>query len=46
VRSKRRSQSRQDAGIVEFEHQGINQRGETVAVCRRAGLMKCRSAEA
>src|SRR6201993_5309337 len=46
VRSKRRSQSRKDAGIVEFEHQGINQRGETVAVCRRAGLMKCRSAEA
>ena len=45
VRSKRRSQSRKDAGIVEFEHQGINQRGETVAICRRAGLMKCRSTE-
>src|SRR5271167_3336495 len=45
VRAKRRSQSRPDAGIVEFEHQGINQRGETVAVCRRAGLMKCRPAE-
>src|SRR6266700_2486419 len=45
VRSKRRSQSRKDAGIIEFEHQGINQRGETVAICRRAGLMKCRSAE-
>ena len=44
VRAKRRSQSRQDAGIVEFEHQGINQRGETVAVCRRAALMKCRPA--
>jgi len=44
VRAKRRSQSRQDAGIVEFEHQGINQRGETVVVCRRAGLMKCRPA--
>src|SRR5713101_3241737 len=43
VRSKRRSRSRKDAGIVEFEHQGINQRGETIAVCRRAGLMKCRS---
>src|ERR1700757_4709453 len=42
VRSKRRSRSREDAGIIEFEHQGINQRGETVAVCRRAGLMKCR----
>src|SRR6266446_10929847 len=46
VRSKRRSKSRKDAGIVEFEHQGINQRGETVMVCRRAGLMKCRSVEA
>jgi len=45
VRAKRRSRSRQDAGIVEFEHQGINQRGETVAVCRRTGLMKCRPAE-
>ena len=44
VRGKRRSQSRQDAGIVEFEHQGINQRGETVAVCRRAALMKYRPA--
>jgi acyl dehydratase len=45
VKSKRRSQSRKDAGIVEFEHQGVNQRGEVVAICRRAGLMKCRSAE-
>src|ERR1700748_2622557 len=41
VKSKRRSQSRADAGIVEFEHQGINHRGEIVAGCRRAGLMKC-----
>jgi len=40
VRAKRRSRSRQDAGIVEFEHQGINQRGETVAVCQRTALMK------
>ena len=45
VRSKRRSQSRKDAGIVEFEHQGINQRDETVAICLRVGLMKCRSTE-
>jgi acyl dehydratase len=44
VRAKRRSQSRRDAGIVEFEHQGINQRGETVAVCQRAALMKYRPA--
>jgi acyl dehydratase len=42
VCGKRRSRSRTDAGIVEFEHQGINQRGEIVAICRRAGLMKCR----
>jgi acyl dehydratase len=45
VRAKRRSRSRKDAGIVEFEHQGINQRGEIVAVCRRAALMNCRIAE-
>jgi acyl dehydratase len=45
VRSKRRSGSRKNAGIVEFEHQGINQRGEIVAVCRRAALMNCRTAE-
>ena len=44
VRAKRVSRSRADAGIVEFEHQGINQRGETVAICRRTGLMKCRPA--
>jgi acyl dehydratase len=42
VCGKRRSRSRADSGIVEFEHQGINQRGETVAICRRAALMKCR----
>jgi acyl dehydratase len=41
VRSKRKSRSRPDAGIVEFEHQGINQHGETVAICRRSGLMMC-----
>ena len=45
IRAKRMSRSRGDAGIVEFEHYGINQRGETVAICRRAGLMKCRPAE-
>src|SRR5947208_6872313 len=32
--------SRSEAGIVEFEHVGLNQRGEEVAVCRRAALMK------
>lgn len=45
VLSKRASRSRPDAGIVEFEHQGLNQRGEVVAICRRAGLMKRRNAE-
>jgi acyl dehydratase len=44
VVSLRRSRSRSDAGIVEFEHEGLNQRGETVAICRRAALMKTRPA--
>ena len=44
VLSVRRSKSRADAGIVEFEHVGLNQRGETVAICRRAALMKTRPA--
>ncbi|MGH7094949.1 MAG: MaoC family dehydratase [Stellaceae bacterium] len=42
VMSLRKSRSRADAGIVEFEHVGLNQTGETVAICRRAALMKCR----
>ena len=42
VISVRRSKSRSDAGIVEFEHIGLNQSGETVAICRRAALMKTR----
>jgi acyl dehydratase len=36
----RQSRSRQDAGIVFFEHRAKNQRGEIVARCRRAALMK------
>ena len=44
VMSLRRSKSRSDAGIVEFEHVGLNQHGETVAICRRAALMKTRAA--
>ena len=44
VIAKRASRSRSDAGIVEFEHQGLNQRGETVAICRRAALMKTKPA--
>ena len=43
VISVRRSKSRSDAGIVEFEHEGLNQRGETVAICRRAALMKTKT---
>jgi len=44
VRAKRQSRSRPAAGIVEFEHEGLNQRGETVAICRRSALMRCRPA--
>jgi acyl dehydratase len=43
VITTRRSRSRPDAGIVEFEHEGLNQRGETVAICRRAALMKTKA---
>jgi acyl dehydratase len=43
VIATRRSKSRADAGIVEFEHEGLNQAGETVAICRRAALMKART---
>jgi acyl dehydratase len=42
---KRMSRSRADSGIVEFEHVGLNQHGDTVAICRRAGLMKTRPAQ-
>lgn len=42
VLSRRPSRSRPDAGIVEFEHQAINQRGEVVAICVRAAFMRCR----
>jgi acyl dehydratase len=44
VVSVRKSRSRSDAGIVEFEHVGLNQRGEEVAICRRAALMKTKPA--
>ena len=40
VRSVRASRSRPEAGVVEFEHQAINQRGETVASCLRTAFMK------
>ncbi len=41
VIAKRMSKSRADAGIVEFEHRGNNQRGENVCICRRSAFMKC-----
>ena len=44
VVSLRKSKSRNDAGIVEFEHVGLNQNGDIVAICRRAAFMKCRPA--
>ncbi|MFC4540342.1 MaoC family dehydratase [Halosolutus amylolyticus] len=37
---KRTSESRDDSGIVTFEHRGINQDGETVCSCTRVALMK------
>jgi acyl dehydratase len=39
VIEKRDSKSRPEWGIVLFEHRGVNQRGEIVAVCRRAAMM-------
>lgn len=41
---KRVSNSRPNAGIVEFEHTCLNQKGEAVAICRRSGLMRKREA--
>jgi acyl dehydratase len=38
--SVRESKSRPDAGIVEFAHTAVNQRGETVAQCTRQALMR------
>jgi acyl dehydratase len=42
VLSIRESKSRPDAGIVEFNHTAINQRGEIVAECKRQALMRKR----
>lgn len=44
VVSVRASRSRPDAGLVEFEHTALNQRGEVVATCRRTALMRRRPA--
>jgi acyl dehydratase len=45
VVSARASKSRPDAGIVNFEHRGYNQRDQLVALCERAALMRRRPAE-
>ena len=42
VLSARASKSRPDAGIIEFAHTATNQRGETVAECKRQALMRKR----
>ena len=39
ILDKRESNSRDDSGIVYFEHRGINQRDEVVHIAHRAGLM-------
>ena len=39
VKDVRASKSRQNAGVVTFLHQGINQRGEEVCRCTRQALM-------
>ena len=40
VLSKRESKSRQDAGLVEFEHKAFNQHGDLVAECKRQAFMR------
>jgi acyl dehydratase len=42
VLSRRETRSRPDAGIVEFLHKAINQKGEVVAECRRQAMMRRR----
>lgn len=39
VISKRESKSRPNAGLVEFETRGLNQRDEVVVILRRTGMM-------
>lgn len=40
VKSLRESKSRPNAGIVEFEHKGINQHGDVVCLCTRSAFMR------
>ncbi|MBX6424774.1 MAG: MaoC family dehydratase [Variibacter sp.] len=44
VLSKRESQSRPGAGIVELHHRAYNQHGKLVAECRRQAFMRMRPA--
>lgn len=44
VVDKRESRSKPDRGVVTFEHQGINQRGEVVCSCTRGAMMMRRPA--
>ena len=46
VLSKRESRSRPTAGVVEFEHVGLNQEGVVICRCKRAALMHKRPAGA
>jgi acyl dehydratase len=39
VVAKRESTSKSDRGVVTFEHQGVNQRGEVVCSCVRGAMM-------
>lgn len=45
VLSKRESRSRPQAGIIEFEHLGLNQKDEVICRCQRAALMHKRPAQ-
>ena len=44
VTDKRESRTKSDRGIVTFEHQGTNQRGEIVCSCTRGAMMMKRPA--
>jgi acyl dehydratase len=42
--SKRESKSRPDAGIVEMEHKGYNQKDDLIAICLRQAFMRKKNA--
>jgi len=45
VLSVRESKSRPGQGIVTFKHEALNQKGDVVAMCERAALMRAKPAE-